>query len=88
MLNETIQITQEQMMKIHYSNTVPTLIFLYLVAIFTFLFVGLKVVKKSRNTYFQIWIYSSIIIGLFLVFLIIFPNTTQAILNYFGGLAH
>jgi hypothetical protein len=86
MINSTIQITQEQFLKMHNIVVIPNLIALYIIAIFTFLIVGLNLVKHSRQKFFQIWIYSAVISGLFLGFLIIFPNTTQTVTSYVIGL--
>ena len=85
-INETIQITQEQFLKMHYNTVIPNIIAMYLFTIFSFLFIGLNIVKHDKKKYFTIWIYSTIISALFLVFLVIFPDTTQTVINFFESL--
>ena len=80
-LNETLTYTLQTA---HSQVAIPALIILYIAMLLMFLIVGLALVKNSKSKFMTIWGLSAIFGGLILLGLILMPNFTQSIVNFFA----
>ena len=75
-------------MQIHQQYVVPALILLFIVINIISLATGLIFVDKSRNKYLLIWFVSLIVSSLILFSMLLMPNVTQNIINFFMGMVN